>query len=423
MIVVQIGANQGNDELTELLKDKHIEKLILVEPLDIHNDNLKQCYSNIKEVYIENIAIIDDPNQKEVSFYFHKEDRIEYGWGNYEISTLDKNHILKHGKTEEGIVEIRVPSMTINKLLDKYSLKDIDILFMDVEGFDHNILSSVDYNKFNIKDLYFENLHLKDKNQTEEFIKSKGFQIIDPAFGKGGWSTHIRNNNIKPTMNLYYTDPTPDSDWGVIETNKFSLKENQRKSFFVVDNFYEDPYALREFALQQTYFPGEGAVGSRTRKQFLFEGVKERFEEIMGIKIAEHTENGQGWKDGGINGRFQTCTAGTPLVYHCDSQQWAGMIYLTPDAPPQCGTSFFRHKETKVKHNSEINWEIGEGNKVFNQHTFLDGTPYELVDKIGNVFNRLVIFNGGLIHSASEYFGWDIPSSRLFHMFFFDAET
>ena len=37
-------------------------------------------------------------------------------------------------------------------------------------------------------------------------------------------------------MNPYYTDPTPDSDWGVIETNKFSLKENQRKSFFVVDN-------------------------------------------------------------------------------------------------------------------------------------------------------------------------------------------
>lgn len=225
------------------------------------------------------------------------------------------------------------------------------------------------------------------------------------------------------TLGIYYTDPTPDSDWGVIETNKFSLKENQRKSFFVVDNFYDDPYAVREFALQQTYFPGEGAVGSRTRKQFLFEGVKERFEEIMGIKIAEHTKNGQGWKDGGINGRFQTCTAGTPLVYHCDSQQWAGMIYLTPDAPPQCGTSFFRHKETKIKHNSEINWEIGEGNKVFNQHTFLDGTPYELIDKIGNVFNRLVIFNGGLIHSASEYFGWDIPSSRLFHMFFFDAET
>lgn len=222
-------------------------------------------------------------------------------------------------------------------------------------------------------------------------------------------------------MNPYYTDPTPDSDWGIIKTNNWKLNATQNKRFFVVDDFYDDPYAVREFALQQMYFPGEGAVGSRTRKQFIFDGVKERFEEIMGLEILQHTDDGMGWEDGGINGRFQTCTAGTPLVYHCDAQHWAGMVYLTPDAPPQCGTSFFRHKETKIRHNYEINWESGDGNRVFNQHTFLDGTPYELVDKIGNVFNRLVIFDGGLIHSASEYFGRDIPSSRLFHMFFFNT--
>ena len=84
--------------------------------------------------------------------------------------------------------------MTINDLLDKYNLKNIDILFMDVEGFDHNILLSIDYNKYSIKDLYFENLHLMDRNQTEEFIKSKGFQIIDPAFGKWGWTTYVKND-------------------------------------------------------------------------------------------------------------------------------------------------------------------------------------------------------------------------------------
>ena len=59
---------------------------------------------------------------------------------------------------------------------------------------------------------------------------------------------------------------------------------------------------------------------------------------------------------------------------------------------------------------------------AFNQHTFVDRTPYELVDTVGNVFNRLVIWDAGLIHSASEYTGWDIASSRLFQIFFFDAE-
>ena len=213
-----------------------------------------------------------------------------------------------------------------------------------------------------------------------------------------------------------------ESDWGIIKTNQFKLTEGKDKRLFVVDNFYADPHAVREFALQQTYFPGEGAVGHRTRKQFLFDGLRESFESIIGVKILDHTNDGFGWNDEGINGRFQYCPAGTPSVFHCDSQKWAAVIYLTPDAPPQSGTSFLRHKETKIFHNSQINWDAGDGLKVFNQKTFLDSTPYETVDVVGNVFNRLVIFDGGLIHSGINYFGWDIESSRLFHIFFFNEQ-
>jgi hypothetical protein len=200
----------------------------------------------------------------------------------------------------------------------------------------------------------------------------------------------------------------------------FNLNKNQNPRFYVVDDFYEDPYAVRDYALQQLYYEDQGAVGLRTGKQFLFEGLKERFEEIMGRKILDHTESGYGWYDVGINGRFQSCKAGVPSVFHMDAQKWAGVIYLTPDAPPQSGTSFFRHKQSKKRHSDEINWEAGEGNLVFNQHTFLDATPYERVDTVGNVFNRLVIFDGKLLHSGHDYFGWDIPSSRFFQIFFFD---
>jgi hypothetical protein len=221
---------------------------------------------------------------------------------------------------------------------------------------------------------------------------------------------------------IFYNDPSPESEWGVVTTNQFHVNENYNPRCWVFENFYDDPDAVRDFALKQVFFPGEGAVGHRTRKQFLFDGVKEKFEHIMQKSIAYHTDKGHGWCDGGINGRFQTCTPESPLVYHCDAQQYAGMVYLTPDAPPECGTSFFRHKKTKARHNSDIDWDNGQGLEVFNQKTFIDGTPYELVDKIGNVYNRLVIFDGGLIHSASQYFGWDLYSSRLFHMYFFDLE-
>ena len=41
-------------------------------------------------------------------------------------------------------------------------------------------------------------------------------------------------------------------------------------------------------------------------------------------------------------------------------------------------------------------------------------------DVLGNVYNRLVIFDASAIHSASEYFGTIKENARLWQMFFFD---
>ena len=217
---------------------------------------------------------------------------------------------------------------------------------------------------------------------------------------------------------MNYADSDPTSAWGIVKSNQASYNTKDKR-FFVVDNFYQDPHAIRDLALNQPFFPGEGAVGSRTRKQFLFEGLKESFQEVLQEKIQDHTPEGTGWYDVGINGRFQSCPGGTPSVFHCDSQKWAAVIYLTPDAPPEGGTSFYRHKATKVHHNSQIDWSLKDEDNVFNQKTLLDPSPYEQVDTVGNIFNRLVIFDGGLIHSGVNYFGWDLHTSRLFHIFFF----
>ena len=121
------------------------------------------------------------------------------------------------------------------------------------------------------------------------------------------------------------------------------------------------------------------------------------------------------WYRYGMNGRFQHNVSGESLVYHTDLQKWAAMIYLTPNAPYQSGTSMYAHKKTRVRYNTEPGID-----EVFSSNNFLDPTPYEPVDVIGNVFNRLVIFDGGMIHAASCYFGDNIENCRLWHMFFFD---
>lgn len=115
-----------------------------------------------------------------------------------------------------------------------------------------------------------------------------------------------------------------------------------------------------------------------------------------------------------MNGRFQYCTGGEPLVYHCDEQQWAGMIFLTPDAPYQCGTTLQADKKSRIRHSSDP----GIMSALYGDN--LDGTHYEPVDVIGNVYNRLVIFDAHCIHSASKYFGFNMQNCRLWQMFFFD---
>jgi hypothetical protein len=165
-------------------------------------------------------------------------------------------------------------------------------------------------------------------------------------------------------------------------------------------------------ALAQEYDQGgidRYYIGSRTKKQFLFPGLKQEFERIIGQKITR-------WEDHGMNGRFQYCTEGEPLAHHCDDQQWAGMLYLTPDAPYSTGTSTFALKNTNIRHRDQegIRQAFRPGSKN------LDRTIFEPVDILGNVYNRLIIFNAGYLHSPSEYFGFNMQNCRLWQMFFFD---
>ena len=93
---------------------------------------------------------------------------------------------------------------------------------------------------------------------------------------------------------MYYNDSEPENDWGVVKTDKFAVNPNNKPRIFVIDDFYTDPMALRQFVTSQWYFDDSGFEGLRTRKQFFFHGVKENFEQTIGKKITvweEHSMN------------------------------------------------------------------------------------------------------------------------------------
>jgi len=217
--------------------------------------------------------------------------------------------------------------------------------------------------------------------------------------------------NIK----LKEIDTHPEEQHGQIYSNRFSVNHSQDRRVWVVDNFYNDPDAVRKYALGQTYWPGEGGVGWRTRKQFFFDGVREKLEDIMGRTITK-------WEEYSVCGRFQAGWADpkVPLVYHCDAQQWAAMVYLTPNAPYETGTKIVANKKSKIYHSSQSDNVL---DYFPQQQTFCDGTLFEDVDVIGNVYNRLVIFDAQCIHTSCGYFGHNFVTGRLWQMFFFDTKN
>jgi hypothetical protein len=221
-------------------------------------------------------------------------------------------------------------------------------------------------------------------------------------------------------MDIIEKNITPDKgDWGIITSPSLKVNNKEMKPrSWVCDDFYEDPDMVREYALSQSYWAdGHGGVGWRTRKQFIFDGVKEKIESIMGMEITNWAETYS------ICGVFQAGFGNSdgipPQVFHADSQKWAAMVFLTPDAPPSTGTKIVRNKITK-KYDTEAVDNITE---IFtNQETFCDPTPYEDVDTFGNVYNRMVIFDGHCAHTSMGYFGSNFANGRLWQMFFFDAK-
>ena len=184
MKVVQIGSNKGNDDLSKYLLSNfdELEFGLFVEPIPLHIPDLKKCYSKYDNVFIENLAIkppthIDDY----IKFYFLTSNGPDYG-----ISSCSKQHIEKHIQIIPSLVggkilEFNLPCITLENLLDKYNISSLDMLLLDVEGMDLEIIQSFDWEKYDIKRVEFEYIHLDDKKDAvKEMFLTMGYKQVEP---------------------------------------------------------------------------------------------------------------------------------------------------------------------------------------------------------------------------------------------------
>jgi hypothetical protein len=169
----------------------------------------------------------------------------------------------------------------------------------------------------------------------------------------------------------------------------------------IIENFYENPDAIRAFALEQKYsycheIPDVKYVFPGCRSKDLFDLDKTLHEKICSklISIFHNTEHD--YMRWAISTNFQIVTEEyKDGVIHTDHNKiFAAVLYLTPDAPLNSGTSLFKPNKNfdeKIEHKFIIFVESRVVSKLLNIH-FKSGAITERGLSLSRCFISLIFF-------------------------------
>lgn len=166
----------------------------------------------------------------------------------------------------------------------------------------------------------------------------------------------------------------------------------------IIDNFLPYPNVVRTWALSQKWYTCE-RMAEEVGKPNTWPGLRTKqvneldmdyANVILGriSSIANYNFSISGNMEIASSFQLTRKTDGNSWIHLDDDVQLAGLLYLTPNAPVNCGTTLYSKP------------------------------PHEVVDQVGNVFNRLVMYKADTYHKSTEYFGKDIMDGRLTQVFF-----
>ena len=199
----------------------------------------------------------------------------------------------------------------------------------------------------------------------------------------------------------------------------------------IVDDFYPDPDQIRNIALGMEYygekdqrFPGVRTKPLHIAEPSIFEYTCQKMFSIF----HDYSHDNVSWN---VLSGFQSITKYFDSGYiHHDNEATviAGVVYLTPDADLESGTSIYKPNKY---YNKQLYDQLNESKiKYFNGeidlNTYIDSrdkiqTMFDETLRVNNVYNRMIMYEGSEWHKANNFFGEDLESSRLTQIIF--AET
>jgi FkbM family methyltransferase len=159
---VQIGAYDGRlfDPIFPWVKAYGWHGL-LIEPQPRHFDELIANYRGVDGLEFRQVAV-SVHNETRPFYTVTEGPGIPAGAGM--LASFDKSTLLSHrGSTPELASHIRsedIECVAINDLLDSIKASHIDLLQIDVEGYDHELIRALDLERFLPSLIHFEHRHL-----------------------------------------------------------------------------------------------------------------------------------------------------------------------------------------------------------------------------------------------------------------------
>lgn len=205
------------------------------------------------------------------------------------------------------------------------------------------------------------------------------------------------------------------------------------RDYWVLDDVLPDPLAIRERCLARTdweygfpttgeAWPGMRAMPALTETELAI--VEAKVRDATGAKKlwVESTEAGQKLNHNCVQVVGMVEGAVKPHTDSLDLCRYAGVLYLNPQVPESCGTSFFRQRLGNGQLGGNVvqpphrNLVDALGNRFVQPNAFAEDV------RVAHRFNRLLLYKANIIHSASAYWGLEgAASKRMTAVFFWMA--
>ncbi len=177
---VQIGSHDGisggNDPLHKYIK-KYNWSGILVEPVQYLYKELKKNYEGCGNLVFKNVAISREGEA--MKFYsIEKHDNPKNPLWYNQLGSFCKDVILSHRKHipkfDKYFKEEKIKTITFDSLIK--DINQIDLLHIDAEGYDLEIIKSIDFNKTTPSMILYEHKHLKNPTEAVDYLKNLGYE-------------------------------------------------------------------------------------------------------------------------------------------------------------------------------------------------------------------------------------------------------